>query len=184
MRAAGISITHIVWPDTNEPMVVETFADALVNCVHAGLNISREGGKNAYSAVGIARKVLLFANEMNPNMFDRCSMKKISTWTADEAGHVQVLEQLNGVQVREAFGMPPIMISCWTCYLGCCHNDASKALQTASDERLLEVLATLKKDGNHFPGPHTVAKVLIGRSALKGPELGLNFRLAASEQGS
>ena len=156
-----------MWPDTDELVAVETFADALVDCVHAGLNISKEGGKVAYLVVGIARKVLLFASEMIPKMFDRFSMQKIMTWTADEGGHMEVLQKLNGMHVREAFGMQPIMIPCWTCYLACCHDEAIRALQTASDERLIEVLATLKKEGNHSPGPHTVARVLIGRSALR-----------------
>ena len=166
-----IQCSNIEWPDSNEPTTVATFADALVDCVHQGLNIARDKGKNAYSAVGVARKVLMFASELMPDIFDKCGMKNILMWTADEGAHVDVLKPMRGGAVREAFGLQPVMISCWTCYLACCTDMALRALQEASDQHLSDMLAELKKQGNASPGPHTLARVLIGRSALRnGPE--------------
>ena len=80
---------------------------------------------------------------------------------------MDVLKGKSVQQVREAFGMQPFMIACWTCYLGCCNEAAIKALQAASDARLLEVLATLRKEGNEHPGqktPKGVRRVLRWRT--------------------
>ena len=109
----------------------------------------------------------MFSSELIPDIFDKCHMTDILKWTADEAGHLDVLKAMRGLAVREAFGLQPVMIAVWTCYLACCHDAAISALQQASDQRLLEVLANLRKAGNTAPAPHTVAKALIGRNALK-----------------
>ena len=163
----SIRNADIVWPDSNDPAAVIPFAEAVVECIHRGLHITKAGNKNAYSATGIARKVFLFAAEMTPNMFDGCDMAKLMRWNSDEGGYMDVLKGKSVQQVREAFGMQPFMIACWTCYLGRCNEAAIKALQAASDARLLEVLATLRKEGNEHPGPHTLARVLIGGNPLK-----------------
>ena len=145
-----------------------TFANAIVDCVHTGLNIAKdEEGQGAYSALEVARKLLLFVSDSMPDAFDKCKMEDILSWTADEGGHVDALKSLRGHEVRKTFGLQPVMISCWTSYLGCCHGVALKALQQASDQRLIEILGDLQKQGNVAPGPHTVARIIIGRSALK-----------------
>lgn len=106
---------EIAWPDSNEPTSVRTFADALVRCVQEGLQIAKEHeDRRSYSAVSIARKVLVFSSELIPDIFDKCHMTDILKWTADEAGHLDVLKVMRGLAVREAFGLQPVMIAVWT----------------------------------------------------------------------
>ena len=158
----------IAWPCLSRCSLVCDFATALVECVHAALDIGPEDEVAAYSGLGIARKIIYYLCERMPDATDNIDMGTILRWTADEGGHGNVLKSWSGRQVRMTFGLQPIMVTCWTCYLNCCNAAALKALQEASDKRLIEILAELNAEGNHAPGPHTVAKVLLdGRSCLK-----------------
>ena len=93
-----------------------------------------------------------------------CTPRGTSAWRG--SGWSWAARSADAASSQEV-GMQPCMIACWTCYLGCCNEAAIEALQAASDARLLEVLATLRKEGNEHPGPHTLARVLIGGNALK-----------------
>ena len=163
----AVEHVDIVWPDTNDCTVMARFAENVSDCVHSALDIGRDEDKGRYSAVGVARKIILYVSDFMPDAFDKCRMEVLLNWTADQGGHAVALKPLSGHQVRTAFGVEPLMVPCWTCFLGSCHSDALTALQQASDKRLLEILADLNKQGNFAPGPHTIAKVLLGRSALK-----------------
>ena len=123
--------------------------------------------KGDYSALGVARKLILFVSDSMPDAFDKCQMEDILKWSADEGAHCDVLKSLSGRAVREAFNMQPVMVPCWTYYLGYCHSDALKALQQASEKSLIDILKSFNEQGNSAPGIHSVARVLIGRSALK-----------------
>ena len=163
--------TDLVWPDSNDAAVIEKFAATVVEIIHRAFNITQdEKDKGAYSALGVARKIILFVSEAMPDAFDKCKMKNVLAWTADEGGHCDSLKSLSGREAREAFGLQPVMIPCWTCLLGCCHSVALRALQQASEKCLIDILKRLNEEGNFAPGPHSVARVLIGRSALKVPE--------------
>ena len=105
--------------------------------------------------------------QVEKDLFDKVAMNEICQLSADEGSHIDDTKASNGRELREQFGLQPLMVSCWTCYLGCLHADAMKAMEQASDKRLLEIVAGLKSEGNLAPGPHTIAKVLIGRNALK-----------------
>ena len=155
------------WPDSNDAIVIAKFATVVVESVHTALNIKDHVDKGAYSALGVARKIILFVSDSMPDAFDKCQMEDILKWTADEGGHCEPLKSLSGRAAREAFGLQPVMIPCWTCYLGSCHSAALKALQQASEKSLIDSLKSLNETGNSAPGPHSIARVLIGRSALK-----------------
>ena len=159
----------IVWPDTNDRTVMTRFAENVIKCVRSALHIGRDEDKALYSAVGVARKIILYVTDFVPDAFDKCRMEVVMDWTCDQGGHAGALKHLSGRQVRTAFGLQPVMVPCWTCFLGACHGDALTALRQASDKRLLEILADLNNQGIFAPGPHTIAKVLLGRSALKPP---------------
>ena len=162
----------IVWPDTNDRTVMTRFAENVIKCVRSALHIGRDEDKALYSAVGVARKIILYVTDFVPDAFDKCRMEVVMDWTCDQGGHAGALKHLSGRQVRTAFGLQPVMVPCWTCFFGACNGDALTALRQASDKRLLEILADLNKQGNLAPGPHTIAKVLLGRSALKARRTG------------
>ena len=111
----AVESADIVWPGSNDCTVMTTFANAIVDCVHTGLNIAKdEEGQGAYSALEVARKLLLFVSDSMPDAFDRCKMDDTLSWTADEGGHADALKSLRGHEVPKTFGLQPVTISCWT----------------------------------------------------------------------
>ena len=53
----------IVWPDSNDAIVIAKFATVVIESVHKGLNIARGVDKGGYSALGVARKLILLASD-------------------------------------------------------------------------------------------------------------------------
>ena len=119
---------ELQWPASSDARVACDFARAIVDFVCEGLQIPKNEDDPKYSAVGIARKMILSATADVPHAFDECSMHEIMGWTADEGGNLKCLEGLGGREVRELFGMPPAMVACWACYLAAgCSQDALKS---------------------------------------------------------
>ena len=73
--------------------------------------------------------------------FDGCQMEDILKWSADLGSHCDVIRSMSGREVREAFGLQPAMVPCWTCYLGCRSKEALKALQQAPEKSLVDIEA-------------------------------------------
>ena len=99
----------IVWPDTNDRTVMTRFAENVIKCVRSALHIGRDEDKALYSAVGVARKIILYVSDFMPNAFDKCRMEVLLNWTADQGGHAIALKPLSGHQVRTAFGVQPVI---------------------------------------------------------------------------
>jgi hypothetical protein len=151
----------IEWPVSNKLEVVQAFAKRVVQFVGTGFRIKGKNAQDSAFAGGICRKVFLATSEFVPAVFDACSMSDMMTWTHDEGAYVDPLKPMSGAELRERFGMQPLMIGYWASQLSSCDPRAQQALQQADDTRLLHVLAELRSEESRVPTPDTIARRLL-----------------------
>ena len=87
-------------------------------------------------------------------------MNDIVTW-ANEGEYVDPLMSMSGGELRERFGMQPLMIGYWTLHFASCEPREQQALQQAEDTRLLHAFAELRSDKDCVPTPHKIARRLL-----------------------
>ena len=90
-------------------------------------------------------------------------MHTIVTMTPDRNEHLKPILKWSGKEVRETFGISPIMLSCWGCMLGWLSKEQAEMLRRAvsTPARLWRAWQTLAHDNlGQDPMPEVLAEEL------------------------
>ena len=121
---------------------------------------SEEAVDKAYTRKHIVRKfVLSFERHAPGSMADvtweqlRCANPDANNYTA------KILSSDTWAVLEEFWGLNPLMIACWTCFLGAVPGDVRKQLM-APDVRVAEMAKRLKSERGSWPSPDVVGAAL------------------------
>eukprot|EP00974_Lingulodinium_polyedra_P060242 5806505-Lingulodinium_polyedra.AAC.1 len=85
--------------------------------------------------------MLLQVERMLPGVFDRLPFSDLAPWLPDQAGHCSPLGSLRRAEVRQKFGMSPLLVGCWACLAAAIKDEAElKALIASPDEPLWQAV--------------------------------------------
>ena len=94
---------------------------------------------------------------------DTVCFERIAGWCPDERSYCTALLEWSGAQVRQKFGMDPMMVSCYTCLVGSLKKDKQKVLMEATASDVCDALA---RDEDQSLGLPEHTRFLMGPRAL------------------
>ena len=100
----------------------------------------------------------------------------IYSWMPDESGQVSIttsasrrgqkVKQVTGQDIRLQYGLSPLMVTCWACFVHRCPPEDLRALMALPASRLLLTAAQMHEDEGVSPSPAR----LIQRLSMAPPE--------------
>ena len=133
--------TELVWPSqaTDVPGFVKHLCEWLSRFSGAW---QYSGGVpapgKAYILKSLVRKILLFVEGyLGEDAFDSFDMAEIEAWCPDRNEFLKPIMAHKGLEVREQFGLSPLMISCWACFMHALSTGQREKLRQASRDNYL-----------------------------------------------
>ena len=161
----------LCWPSSSDGL--EEFGDGLLQLVlkvrsfksscGAAWLLGGDVSKHSYSAKHFVRMMLLLVDRHHPTAFDDMDFGTLSRWCPDQHKHAASLPKYSCRQMREYFGVSPLMWHCWACLLGMARADAVTNAMKADVGTFWDVFLTHEiscsgAEDAFPPGPH----VLVG----------------------
>jgi len=118
--------------------------------LHGGISKEHE-----YQCKHFVRYFLKTAEEMDPGgcqpSIDRLTMRNLAVWLPDENQHIEPINDLTGAAARRLFGITPLMISCWACFLHACTEEYLRRILKAQESELWPRVLAWQTERAHWP---------------------------------
>ena len=152
------------------------FGETVTQAVREGLKVVAKDTKG-YSYKTVGRKVMAVILRLSASgddergrsladcddgsVWDSLRMDELMKWIPDEEDHLKPLEKLTCAEARQLFGMSPMWISCFACYIHTLSKEQRNVLQKAKGQDILTVIEKMQRESDFAPSIGSVADALM-----------------------